>query len=728
MIRKLKPAPSTNLSVQTLGSPAVPTHLAAGGQSREVELRNLWRTLWRRRVPFLATFLSFVALVAAMTLLQPKAYTTQVRMIAGNTNPAGGQTTTGSDLSVLNALMLQVGGQTPQTFAELLHESPVAQEVIRRLKLPMGPDQLLGHVTVNPVTDTPIISLAVTWPDRTKSAQIANEFANVFVDRERQLISHQADSAIGFLQQQLPIAEDHLRQAQSALAAYQKKTGIADLTSQTDIRVRSAAELDAKAQAAEIESKQAAAQLASVQSELATTPATIQGQKNVAANPVAGQLQQQVAQATVDLNEARAKYTDSHPAVVAAKARLAELKRELAQQPSTVVSGTDTVPNPIYQQLIQQRDTLQGTISAAHSQIAGLANQRSAAERGLQSLPDQARRIAELTRSVANAQSVYQSLTHKFQDANLARTTALSDVTITQPADAAVYTKSPNVALNLSIGLLLGLLLGITAAFGIDFFDDRLQNEEEVRERTGLPLLATIPQLGALTGKDHSWVESLTVESFFELVTQLRNSSENPPRIITITSPQQGDGKSTIAINVAISMASLNAKILVIDADLRRPTIHSKLRISNDVGLSDVLVGIVPFSEAIKPSGHENVWTVTGGTRPPNPVALLQSESFDRLLLQAREMFDFVVVDAPALGPIVDGLIVGMKSDGTVLVVSATNTDGRAAQSAIAKLRSVSSLNILGVVLNHVKAERRTDSDYYLGGGQTISLPTLDNE
>ncbi|MGH7755856.1 MAG: tyrosine-protein kinase family protein, partial [Vulcanimicrobiaceae bacterium] len=204
--------------------------------------------------------------------------------------------------------------------------------------------------------------------------------------------------------------------------------------------------------------------------------------------------------------------------------------------------------------------------------------------------------------------------------------------------------------------------------------------------------------------------------------------SENPPRIITITSPQQGDGKSTIAINVAISMASLNAKILVIDADLRRPTIHSKLRISNDVGLSDVLVGIVPFSEAIKPSGHENVWTVTGGTRPPNPVALLQSESFDRLLLQAREMFDFVVVDAPALGPIVDGLIVGMKSDGTVLVVSATNTDGRAAQSAIAKLRSVSSLNILGVVLNHVKAERRTDSDYYLGGGQTISLPTLDNE
>jgi capsular exopolysaccharide synthesis family protein len=695
--------------------------------ANELQLRTLWQTLWRRRVPFLITFLSFVIIVTIMTVLQPKSYTTTVKMIAGNpdSGTAATQNNQTTELSVLNALVLQNGGQSPETFAELLHEVPVANAVIQKLHMTTTPEQLLGHVMARPVTNTPILALAVSWSDPVLSAKIANEFADAFINRERELISHQADSAVTFLQQQLPAAEERMRQAQDALAEYQRVTGIANLNAQVESSVKSLADLDAHEQAQEIDEKQATAQLASVQEQLSSTPATIQGQQSISANPVAAQLQSQVAQATVDLNEARSRYTDNHPTVVAANARLTELKRELAQQPSTVVSGTDSVPNPIAQQLLSERDHLQAMISSAQSQIVGLQAQRDRAEQGIRSLPVEAQRISQLERAAQNSQDVYQTLNHKYQDAMIARTTALSGITVTQYADPSSFTKSPSLSLNVSIGMLLGLLLGITTALGMEFFDDRMRTEEEARERTGLPVLATIPQLDTQSEKNAPWIESATIESFFELVTQLRYSSEHPPHIVTVTSPQQGDGKSTIAINIAISMASLNAKVLIIDSDLRRPTIHTKLGLVNDIGLSDVLVGVIPLDEAIRSTGHENVWAITGGMRPPNPVALLQSESFDRVLALARERFDFVILDAPALGPIVDGLIAGMKSDGTVLVISASNTDGKTTQNAISKLRSVPSLNVLGIVLNHVKIEEQSSSDYYLGSGQTMTLPSF---
>jgi capsular exopolysaccharide synthesis family protein len=155
---------------------------------------------------------------------------------------------------------------------------------------------------------------------------------------------------------------------------------------------------------------------------------------------------------------------------------------------------------------------------------------------------------------------------------------------------------------------------------------------------------------------------------------------------------------------------------------LRRPTVHQKLGLKNDVGLSEVLVGMVTFAEVLRPTSHAGVWAITSGARPPNPVALLQGESFDRVLAQARERFDFVIIDSPALESIIDGVVLAMKADGAVLVVSATGTDSRSTRVAIEKLRSVSSVNLLGVVLNQARAEESQYSDYYLGSGKDVAL------
>jgi succinoglycan biosynthesis transport protein ExoP len=725
MKRALTPYSPNTTSLATERPQSVFTTAAA--VAPEVDVVRWWRVLQRRRTLMAVVFGVVVLAIAAATFLKPKTYTTEVRLIAGNGSTTA-QTSPNADqnLPVLNALLNAGGVQSPETYSELLHETPVAREVVSRLGLNISPSQLASHVTIKPVTGTSIIAVGVKWSDPQTSAKIANTYANVFVDRERSLIAHQADSAIGFLQTQLPIAEQRLRTAQSALADYQTRNGIADLSQQTQAQLAQVAALDAKGSQADLDGRQAQAQLQSVVSQLASVSPTVEGAHNVNANPVTSALDGQIANVRAQLDAARKQYTDEHPTVIALKGQLASLEKEAGRQSATVEAGTTRVPNPVYQNLQQQAATLRAQISADASQASTARSQRAAMDPIVRALPGRSQRIGALTREAKAAEDVYNTLEKKYDDAMLSRTTALSDVTITQSADADNASVEPNYFLNIAVAIIAGALLALGAAFVLEFFDDRFRTEEDVKERLGIPVLASIPALTAIThtgARTGSWVDALAYESYFELVTALRYSSTEAPRSIAITSPRQGDGKSTIALNVAISMAQLNARVLIIDADLRRPTLHTKLGFANGKGLSDVLVGVCTLDAAVRESGHPGVLTLTSGTRSPNPVALLQGPSFDRLLETAREQFDFVIIDAPALGPIIDGVILAMKADGAVLVVSATNTDGRTANSALDKLASVSAVNLIGVVLNHTKPDAHEYSEYYLANGSPGVVP-----
>ncbi len=697
--------------------------------ARDIDPQSIWKTLQRRRRLLIGVWAAFALFVALYTLLQPKKFTTQVKMIAGNASAGASattQTNAGTNLPILNALLAANGVQSSETYAELIQQSPVAEEVARRVGLPIGAADLLRHLQVKPVTDTAILALNVTWKDPVKSAQIANAFASVFVDRERQLVASQADSAISFLQAELPNAESKMRDTQQALSAYQVKTGIADLPTQTQNSVLALAALDTKQQAEQLDGAQAQAQLGTVQQELASTPPTVVGTRTVAANPVAAQLAAQVSSLQVQLNSARQQYTDSYPAVIALRSQLAAAQRQAQKQPEQEVSGVQSVPNPVFQQLTQTAATLQATIASAQAQVRVIDAQRLAEQPKLDRLPVESRRIGELQRREKSAEGVYNALQQKYQDALISKTTALSDVAITAAADPNVYVKAPNLPFNIALGIVVGLVLAVTAVFLADFFDDRFRTESDIKERLGLPVLATIPMLES--NNREAWVKPLSVESFYQLVASLRYSSATPPRTIAFTSADQGDGKSTVAMNTALSMGLMNARVLIIDADLRRPTIHEKMHVSNERGLSDVLVGLARFQEAVLPTEHARVFVLPSGRSAPNPVGLLQGEPFERLLRLAREQYDYVLIDAPALRSIVDGVVLGIKAEGTVLVVSAAKSDTRSVRSAIDKLRAVDGVNLLGVVLNATRPERReTAADYYLGGGQTIALPPEPN-
>jgi len=696
--------------------------LSAATPESTQQLHGILRTLQRRIRPMIAIFLGFIGLVLIFSLLVPKSYTTQIKVIAGNSSAVPGGENADSQLPVLNALLAASGVQSAETYVELFQETPVAQQVIQNLRLNMSPGALLQHVNVKPITNTSIIDLAVTWSNPRTSALVANEFGKVVVARQRDLVSSQAQQAIDFLKQQLPLANKTMHDAQTKLANFEASHHIADINAQTQSYINTLGTLDGKIGQTEADMQQAKAQLGSVNSQLRHTAATITGGTTVAQNPVLQQLETQLSQVQVQLNTAEQQYTDKHPTVIALKQQEEQLKGEIARQQSTVVANTNTVPNPLYQQLQQQQAQYQAQAAADQAQITELKRQRTALNPTLAKLPAQAATLADLQRAAQSAQDVYNALQQKYNNASVARDTALSDVTVTQPASPGSARVSPNLVLNLLLGVLLGAILAIVGAFVIDYLDGSIKDESEVEEELALPPLAQIPLVRMRNGVAAlPWVRTLTIESFLQLVTSIKYASDSKLETLVITSPSQGDGKSTISVNVALAMAELEPRVLLVDADLRRASIHTKLRVKNERGLSDVLVGRAKLDDVVQKTKYPGLDILTSGTPTPNPIKLLESARMDDMLQEASKNYRCVIVDTAALSVNLDAAVVSRKVDGTVVVLSAGSTDLREAKSALRRLNQVGVKNILGFVLNRVVPRRSDYGAYELGPGESAA-------
>lgn len=687
----------------------------------------------RRRMFFVVTIVAF-AMIVAYSMLVPKSYTTHVKLIAGGGNSASGSApNVNTTLPLLNALLAATGAQTSETYAELFQEAPVARQVISQLQLSMTPAQLLAHVKVMPVVNTTLLDLTVTWSSPDMSAKVANAFAGAFVDRERNLVGSQADAAIKTLTAQVPPAQAKAARAESALTKFQSQNDMADLQTETQNTMNAAAALDAKIQSTKVERQQAAAQLASVNGQLGHMESNVNGPTTTAPNPVLSQLQQQLSQASVQLQVARQQYTDQHPTVIALQRQVRDLQREIANMPATVVAQANTMPNPVYQQLSQQAALSQAQIASDAAELSQLEAQHAAMTPKLRALPAKATQLLELQREAKLSEDVLNALQQKLNEASISKTTALSDVTITAPAVAAEATSKPNRLLNIALGAVLSLVLGAVVTLLFFVFDRRIRDEREIEEDLELPLLASVPMLSDLRNRlplgnepvlpgNHppksdaeAWKRAYAVESFLQLVTSLRYSTTSDKRLrcIAVTSPSQGDGKSTIALNTAITMANVEPRVLLIDADLRRPSLHAKLNRELGRGLSDVLVGTAALPDVIMPTEYEGLDLITSGTRTPNSVKLIQSARFDEVLKELLMTYQTVIIDAPALGPVVDAAILANKADGTVMVVSMDSTDARAVRTAVTKLQNVGVNNIVGTVANRTKPKTQMNYDDY---------------
>jgi succinoglycan biosynthesis transport protein ExoP len=320
-------------------------------------------------------------------------------------------------------------------------------------------------------------------------------------------------------------------------------------------------------------------------------------------------------------------------------------------------------------------------------------------------------------RSARIANAVTASLSDAVGALTPGKTSASTPIKITSTADAVAPTSpiSPNKALNLALGTMVGLILGLLAAFLRAVTDTKIRSARDIAQITDAPLLAAI----ASTSKqdrnrlvDASDARSARGEAFRLLRTNLQFlDSAKESRSFVLTSANQGEGKTTTVSNLAVTIADTDTRVVLIDADLRRPQVHRQFGIDGSVGLTDVLIGSVALDDALQQWGGGDLAILPAGTIPPNPSELLQSADMIQLLDLLGTRFDIILLDTPPVVPVADAAILAARSSGAIMVVAEGRTRRHQLEKAVTQLEQVHG-RLFGVVSNFERRNAKTTYGY----------------
>jgi polysaccharide biosynthesis transport protein len=279
------------------------------------------------------------------------------------------------------------------------------------------------------------------------------------------------------------------------------------------------------------------------------------------------------------------------------------------------------------------------------------------------------------------------------------------------PAAEPKAPSSPKVPMNAAVGLFLGLVLGVVSAFLLDRMDDRIHQSSDLELYLDAPILAFVPHV---KGRDRERVSQLIVhldprspvaEAYRTIRASVLNMAHKRDlKVLGITSPVQGEGKSMTSANIAAALGQTDKRVLVVSADIRKPRIHEFFGATNEQGLSEVLEGEISFSEAVERTDG-NIWVLAGGRFPSQPAELLQSPAMGELLASVRTQFDFVIVDCPPVLGLADCLAVLPLVDAVLLVVQANSTRGGAILEVGDRLERVG-VSVDAVIMNDVRVSR----------------------
>lgn len=289
------------------------------------------------------------------------------------------------------------------------------------------------------------------------------------------------------------------------------------------------------------------------------------------------------------------------------------------------------------------------------------------------------------------------------------------NLSVIKPAIAPSAPSAPNTRLNLAVGLILGLLAGLAFAVLRSTTDNRVRGESDLRRISDAPLLGGISfdqEASRQPLITQTSQQSPRAEAFRQLRTNLQfaNITGNAKTVL-ITSSLPGEGKSTTATNLAISLAQAGQTVCIVDADLRRPMINEYLGLDRNAGLTTALLGQADINDLLQPWGEENLFVLTSGRIPPNPSELLGSDQMQNLLGRLESIFDMVIVDAPPLLPVTDAAVLSQHVGGVVVVVGVQKLKAQDLERSLNALQMVQS-NVLGVILNRLPS-RGPDSYTY---------------
>ena len=330
-----------------------------------------------------------------------------------------------------------------------------------------------------------------------------------------------------------------------------------------------------------------------------------------------------------------------------------------------------------------------------------------------------ASQLAQLQARLTEYRSLYSQLVTNFEEVRLAEAQNSTNVVVSEPAAVPTIPVSPKTTRDTLLATAAGMILAAGAVFAFDALDDTIKNPDEVRQRFDLFILGMIASHEAQDEKPISLHQprSPVAEAFRTLRTNITYAAvDTPLRRIIVTSATPQEGKTTVAANLAVVLAQGEKKVILVDADLRRPQIHHKFGLTNVVGLSELFLMMRPLVSlprgAIQPSDVPGLEVITSGKLPPNPAELLTSHKMTQFLDLLNQEYDLIVVDTPPVLTVTDAAALASRMDGVILVAKPGVTKLSAFKQAVEQLRAVGA-RILGVVVNEVNPTSRKYGYYY---------------
>ncbi len=350
-----------------------------------------------------------------------------------------------------------------------------------------------------------------------------------------------------------------------------------------------------------------------------------------------------------------------------------------------------------------------GALSVRQAQIRETQAYIDQLRSSVGAMPERSAEFGRLGQQVQAVQSIFDNLLSGYYEAQIAEAVETGDVRIVDPAAVPLWPQSSNFGLNIGIAALVGLMLGAGGVVIRHHFDSRVQRVEQAERSADLQTIGMIPHFN---GRSRTELQSAGVEAFRWLATNLNFFDSDKPLVVAVTSAAPGEGKSTVAVNLALSSAASGRRVLLVDSDFRRPVVHGLLKAQRGPGLSDVLKGEVHPVAAIRTVEAWGVDVMTCGSPIEDPTRLLSGDAFDELVDRLRRHYDLVIVDTAPVLAVAESMIVCSKVNGVLFAVRANQTDQREILEATNKIRRMNG-TLIGLVITDVPTGNSFDRESY---------------
>lgn len=553
----------------------------------------------------------------------------------------------------------------------------------RQARLDMAVGLVEAHLQVTPVRNSGLVEIAFDAPSPRLASQISNAIADSFITLNLQRRYDATGYARRFLETELAKVRQRLEESERAVVNYADNQQLIEINRTVDqagnTSGQSLSEMDldvlnkalAESRAARIDA----------QSRLAASRST--GSSAEALNDqTLGQIRTSLAQLEAQYARDLATFRPDYPAMIA-----------LRQQIDTLRQAANARGGTVGQSLVAAASAASARENALRVQVDGLKG----------AVLDQNRRKIQLgifQRDADTNRALYDSLLERYKEIGVAGGIGVNNVAVVDRALDPSSPYTPNLLANLLLGIIAGTIIGLVAAFILDQLDDAIKSPADMEKVLDLPLLGVVPKVSFERPVDELTDRTSPLsEAYLAIRTSLNfSTSEGVPRTLAVTSANASEGKSTTALSIAATLARLGKRVLLIDGDMRNPSVHRQLDLDNGHGLVELLTDNARLDDVTQSVPLENLWVITSGPIPPNPAELLAGESLRALVAQARSKFDYVIVDCPPILGLSDAPLIASAMSATIFVIAANSTS---AKSAIGSLRRLfeAHAHIIGAVL-----------------------------